>query len=295
MGTDVDRYRDLSRGAGELWFDVCRQASAAVRRALEELPTRREREPGLGVGHGGDETTAADGAAERAILAELEPLHSQGLSFTVVSEEMGERVYGDGSSSLVLVVDPIDGSNNAKRTIPFFSVSIAVAEGAAMENVVLGYVYDFGTGEEWTAVRGGGARLNGVLLEGPGAKEEIEILSLEATRTASVARSIDRIVGLAERLRIMGSLALSLCHLAAGRTDAVLSLKPIRSVDVAAGQLLVRECGYAIELPEAGSFARSPLDVVARSRVVAARTPERCEELFGAVRASLPLDEARRL
>ena len=56
-------------------------------------------------------------------------------------------------------------------------------------------------------------------------------------------------VGIADRLRIMGSLALSLCHLAAGRVDAVCSLKPARSVDIAAGQLLVRECGLAIDLP----------------------------------------------
>ena len=49
--------------------------------------------------------------------------------------------------------------------------------------------------------------------------------------------------GVAYRLRIMGSLALSLCHLAAGRVDGVCSLKPARSVDIAAAQLLVRECG----------------------------------------------------
>ncbi len=54
-------------------------------------------------------------------------------------------------------------------------------------------------------------------------------------------------VGLAYRLRIMGSLAISLCHLAAGRVDGVCSLKPARSVDIAAGQLLVRECGLAID------------------------------------------------
>ena len=50
-------------------------------------------------------------------------------------------------------------------------------------------------------------------------------------------------LGVAERLRVMGSLALSLCHLAAGRVDAVCSLKPARSIDIAAAQLLVRERG----------------------------------------------------
>ena len=73
-------------------------------------------------------------------------------------------------------------------------------------------------------------------------------------------------VGVAYRLRIMGSLALSLCHLAAGRVDAVCSLKGARSVDIAAAQLLVRERGLAIELPEAPPFGAAPLDLEGRSR-----------------------------
>jgi myo-inositol-1(or 4)-monophosphatase len=81
----------------------------------------------------------------------------------------------------------------------------------------------------------------------------------------------------------MGSLALSLCHLAAGRVDAVCSLKPARSVDIAAAQLLVRERGLAIDLPEAPPFGDAPLDIEGRSRVVAAGTPELCAGLFAAL------------
>ena len=74
----------------------------------------------------------------------------------------------------------------------------------------------------------------------------------------------------------MGSHALSLCHLAAGRIDAVCSLKPPRSVDFAAGQLLVRERGLAIDLFDGPAVPRAPLDLEARSRVVAAGTDELC-------------------
>jgi fructose-1,6-bisphosphatase/inositol monophosphatase family enzyme len=119
-----------------------------------------------------------------------------------------------------------------------------------MGDVEFGFVHDFGTEEEWTATRGEGARLNGHPLDGELPKERIEILSFEATRTASVAEKAAAVVDLAYRLRIMGSLALSLCHLAAGRVDAVCSLKPARAVDIAAAQLLVRERGLAIELFE---------------------------------------------
>ena len=268
------------------WLGVCRDAREAVERVLEGLPTRAEREPVVGAGEGGDETTAVDLAAETAVVERLAALHESGVEFTLVSEELGERVFGDPAAPLRIVLDPIDGSLNAKRGIPFFSVSIAIAEGTTMGDVTFGYVFDFGTGEEWTARRGEGAFLDGTRLDGPGPKEDIEIVSFEATRTDLVAERAPGIVGLAYRTRIMGSLALSLCHLAAGRVDAVCSLKPARSVDIAAAQLLVRERGLAIDLPEEESFDGAALDVVARSRVVAAATDERCRELYAALSPS---------
>jgi len=242
---------------------------------LVELPLRSDREPVVGSGKGGDETTAIDAAAERAILARFEKLDG----LTIVSEEVG--VIGDGAT--FVVIDPIDGSLNAKRGIGFFALSIAVASGPTMGDVDFGFVHDFGTGEEWTATRGEGATLDGRPLEGDLPKERIEILAFEATRTASVAEKAAAVVDLAYRLRIMGSLALSLCHLAAGRIDAVCSLKPARSVDIAAAQLLVLERGLAIDLPDSPPFAAAPLDVEGRSRVVAAGTPDLCRQLAAAL------------
>ena len=244
---------------------------------LAELPGRAEREPVVGAGMGGDDTTAIDAAAERVVLAHFDGLDG----VTIVSEEVG--VSGDGATHVV--VDPIDGSLNAKRGIGFFALSVAVADGPTMGDVHFGFVHDFGTGEEWTASRGDGACLDGHLLDGDLPKDRIEILAFEATLTASVAEKAVAVVDLAYRLRIMGSLALSLCHLAAGRVDAVCSLKPARSVDIAAAQLLVRERGLAIDLFEDPPFSAAPLDVEGRSRVVAARTPELCERIAGALSA----------
>jgi myo-inositol-1(or 4)-monophosphatase len=263
------------------WLDVCRDAVGDIRAVLVELPTRIEREPILQTGEGGDDTTAIDAAAETAVVHRLERLDE---NFTLVSEELGERVFGSGAPWRV-VLDPIDGSMNAKRDIPFFSLSLAVADGETMGDVAWGYVYDFGTGEEWTAERGKGAFLNGNRLGAVRPKDTIEILSFEGTTTAEVAERAAQMVGSAHRLRIMGSLALSLCHLAAGRVDAVCSLKPARSVDIAAGQLLVRECGLAIDLFEDPPFEAAPLDLVGRSRVVAAGTAELCRTLESALTA----------
>jgi myo-inositol-1(or 4)-monophosphatase len=259
------------------WLAVCRDAVEDVRAVLADLPTRAEREPVVGDGEGGDQTTAVDAEAERAILERLRGVENT----TIVSEEAG--VLGDGP--LRIVVDPIDGSVNSKRGIPFFAVSIAVAEGETMDDVGFGYVYDFGSGEEWVARKGEGALLNGTELGATHPKEELEILSFEATLTSSIAEKAPSVVGLAHRLRVMGSLALSLCHLAAGRVDGVCSLKPARAVDIAAAQLLVRERGLAIELPEAPPLGAAPLDIEGRSRVVAGATPEVCDRIFAALSA----------
>ena len=266
------------------WLAECRAAVGELREVFAGMPARVDRERILRAGVGGDDTTAIDDAAERVVVRRLEQVHERGESFTLVSEELGERQFGDGGTRWV-VVDPVDGSVNAKRGIPFYALSIAVAEGPTLGDVAFGYVYDFGSGEEWTAVRGEGASLNGEPLAPELPKDEIEILSFEATRTRSIAERVGAMVGLADRLRVMGSLALSLCHLAAGRVDAVCSLKGARSVDIAAAQLLVRECGLAIDLPEAPPFEAAPLDLEGRSRVVAGASPEVCAQLFAALSA----------
>ena len=254
------------------------RTSARCSRVCRRAPSAS---PCSGVGQGGDDTTAIDQAAEDAVVERLAALAED---FVLVSEELGQRMFGAGGARHV-VVDPIDGSVNAKRGIPFFSFSLAVAEGATMDDVVFGYVYDFGSGEEWTAERGAGAFLDGVRLGSQRPKETLEILSFEGTTTPIIAEQIGATVGLATRLRVMGSLALSLCHLAAGRVDGVVSLKAARSVDIAAAQLLVRECGLAIELFEDPPFGDAPLDLATRSRVAAAGTPELVEQLATALRA----------
>jgi myo-inositol-1(or 4)-monophosphatase len=257
------------------WLAVCREAVEDVRGVLVELPMRGDREPVVGAGMGGDDTTAIDRRAEEVILARF-----RDLDVAIVSEEVGRL----GNGRTLVVIDPIDGSLNAKRGIPYFAVSIAVADGETMDDVEFGYVYDFGSAEEWTARRGEGAFLNGEPLGPERPKDEIEILAFEATLTSLIAEHAADVVGLAYRLRIFGSLAISLCHLAAGRIDGVCSLKGARSVDIAAAQLLVREQGLSIELFDSGkAFGEAPLDLEGRSRVAAAGTAELTTRLAAAL------------
>ncbi|HZO07683.1 MAG TPA: inositol monophosphatase family protein, partial [Solirubrobacterales bacterium] len=123
---------------------------AAQREIFAASASSAERTVYEGVGEGGDHTLVIDRECEDAVFAELEALAAQGASFVAVSEERGEVAFGDGGEVRV-VVDPIDGSLNARRTIPSHSLSIAVASGTSMADVEFGFVHDFGADEEFVA------------------------------------------------------------------------------------------------------------------------------------------------
>src|SRR3954449_4082052 len=157
-----------SEASAAPWLAACRRAAAALGEALAAAPTTVERAREVGRGEGGDMTVAVDETAEETVFAVLAELHDAGHRFTAVSEERGEVAFGDRGT--LVVIDPIDGSLNAKRGLPPHCLSIAVADGPTIADVAVGFVHDFGTGEEWVARRGGGARLGGGVL-GPGAPE----------------------------------------------------------------------------------------------------------------------------
>lgn len=256
------------------WLELCRRAAAQAAAAMDRHTDRSEQ---IGRGVGGDTTLAIDRAAEDAVFAELEALED---GLTAISEERGE-VEVNGGGLLRVVIDPLDGSRNARRNLPLYSLSLAVAEGPAMSDVTFGYVHDFGRGEHWWAHRGGGAFLQGEPLRTAGG-DEIDLLGLEHSGATEVAGAAAGFAAAApERLRALGSVAMSLCYVAAGSLDAMLTLTPTRSVDAAAGQLLVREAGGSVAFPEAGDLEAS-LDLGMRSRVLAAGGPLSLERLQAA-------------
>src|SRR3954447_4478838 len=264
-----------------------RRAASASRAALERFPLTTQRAEKLGRGEGGDMTLAIDGAVEDAVFAELEAL---GVGLCAVSEERGLVEIAGGGPARV-VIDPIDGSLNAKRRLPFYSLSIAVAEGDDMASVSFGYVTNFPTSEEWGAFDGGGAFLDGRRLEASADGAPLEILGVESANPQLVAAGADALAETqAHRLRMIGSIALSLCFVAGARFDGMLSLRPARSVDAPAGQLIVREAGGAVAFPDAGGAdpLGAGLDLDMRSRVFAAATQGILDHLLGA----LPMVEA---
>jgi myo-inositol-1(or 4)-monophosphatase len=277
------------------WLGLSRRAGDGLRRVLVEHPSSRERTIETGRrGEGGDRTLVIDAAAEDAVFAELEAVHREGASFTAISEERGIVDFGSGGAPPLVVVDPIDGSMNAKRGLPHHALSIAVADGATMADVVFGYVLDLGPEEEWHAVRGGGAFLDGEPLPEPPPERRrpdgrLELVAVESADPRWFAAASDALVEVTGRVRVIGSIAISLCQVAATRVDGMATLWRCRAVDAAAAQLVVRESGGLVAFTEGASHVPdgtgtgdplgAPLDLVPRSPVVAARTARALDEL----------------
>jgi myo-inositol-1(or 4)-monophosphatase len=265
------------------WLGASRRAAGALREILAARPTTAERVLETGArGEGGDQTLEIDQAAEDAVFSELEGLHAGGARFCVVSEERGTVEYG--ARYPVVVVDPIDGSMNAKRGLPHFALSIAVAEGPTMGDVVFGFVQDYGPEEEWVAWRGGGAQLDGEPLdrglgERRGAGGKLELVGFESADPRWMAQSAEALGEAAGRVRAIGAIAVSLCQVAAARLDGMTTLKGARAVDAAAGQLIVREAGGLVAFTAYEDPLAAPLDLEPHSPVVAARTPAGLAEL----------------
>jgi myo-inositol-1(or 4)-monophosphatase len=265
------------------WLGTCRRVVEGLSEVLADAPSTAERAEETGTrGTGGDRTLVIDRSAEQVILAELEGLHDAGWRFCALSEERGEVDFGDQGT--LVIIDPIDGSLNAKRRIPHHAVSVAVASGRTMADVEFGFVYDFGVGEEWWAQRGEGAWCNGARLD-PSADERrggdgrLEVLGIESADPRWLAASIESLAEMSYRLRAFGSIAVSLCQVAAARFDGMVSLRRARGVDAAAGQLIVRESGGFVSFPRCPEPLAAPLDAEPSSPVVAARSAQTLDEL----------------
>ena len=265
------------------WLGVCRRAVEGLEEVLSAAPTTVERSVETGTrGSGGDRTLVIDRSAEVVVLSELDRLREQGFRFTAFSEEQGAVDFGDPTVNVI--IDPIDGSLNAKRGIPHHALSVAVADGTTMADVAFAFVYDFGPGEEWWARRGEGAVLNGARLdptlpERRGPDGRIEVVGIESADPRWVAAAIDPLAQSAYRVRAIGTIAATLCQVAAARFDGMLSLRRARGVDAAAGQLIVREAGGFVSFPTCPEPLAAPLDAAPSSPVVAARSLETLHEL----------------
>jgi myo-inositol-1(or 4)-monophosphatase len=195
-------------------------------------------------------------------------LHEAGVR--VLSEESGWT--GPEDAAITVVLDPVDGSTNCARNIPYWSISLCALDASGM---LAGYVANGATGVRYTAIRGQGAWVDGRVLQ--------------PSATTALDRSVIAISGMPARripwrqFRALGSSALSLCDVAAGNLDGFLDCvaDQHRPWDYLGGLLICREAGAVVE------------DALGRELVIAEEDGRRCivgagtRELLDALLAEL--------
>ena len=237
------------------WLNAFREMGRKVREELDLLFEGTGAGTAVGRGAGGDMTLMLDKKAEDAIVGVLEKLYASGEQFTFISEELGEKAFGDG---VLVLADPIDGSNNAKYGIPFYSTALAMATGRTLKDVSLGYVINHGNGDEFWAIKGQGAYKNGLRIKTSGSAE-IGMLNFEASVPGHDLHAAMPLLVASRKVRCLGTTALDLACLASGATDMVLVPAPSRSFDYAAGWLLVREAGGVVTGTDGSALDDTPL------------------------------------
>ena len=226
----------------------------------------------LSVGAGGDTTMELDRAAESVVFSELARLAETGEKFSVLSEEAGQRSFG--AAYPLILVDPVDGSLNAKQGVPLFGLMLAILDGPTVGDAFAGLVLNLTTGEEWRAVRKQGARRAGKpLLRLQSTNDHrIELLGLESTpRALKVAHPL---VERAGKIRILGSMAISIALTSAGGFDAFCAPIPVRVFDMAASLLLLAESGGVATNLEGEPIDTLTCDLKTRSTLLCAPTRE---------------------
>jgi NAD+ kinase len=235
--------------------------------AWQTVAKQADRHSKVGMGAGGNMTSRADEALENAILAAAKQF-----PVSVLSEEAG--LVEQRGSKWLAVVDPLDGSRNAGRGIPFHCTSIAVAPlGGSLRSLEAGVVRNLVTGDTYACTRGKGATFNGKpVAQSPFDPEEVLVGVIADYSESEIAEAHAKPD---HHIRDLGSAALEMCLVGTGALDAFVVRRPwLRVLDIAAAVLFVRECGGLVLDPVTGADLDVPLTMEVRSGVLAAHGAE---------------------
>ncbi|MEK6986007.1 MAG: inositol monophosphatase family protein [Candidatus Thermoplasmatota archaeon] len=254
---------------------AARALTAAAFDAWLSIEARPDNHETVGRGAGGNATSRADSVLEQAILEAAKPF-----GLTVLSEEAG-LVRGDGP--LLAVVDPLDGSRNAGRGIPFHCASVAVGPvQGRLADLEAGVVQNLVTGDLYEAVRGGGATLNGQPIKPRPFDAKELVLGTIADYADLEIEEAHRRPG--RHIRDLGAAALEMCLVGTGALDAFHVRKPwLRVIDIAAATLIVREAGGQVLDPASGRDLDMPLNLEVRSGILATHSAGARKAILGSV------------
>ncbi len=256
------------------WLDILKECSQKIRREVLPLFGTNEANIEFGKGAGGDTIKKIDLAAENALI---QTLQDHNVSCTLVSEETGTKKIGPKPQSFYLTVDPLDGTTNAVRGLPFIATSIAVSKTPYLKDVETALVHDILYNVTYTAERHKGTLRNGEKIKpSPTTSLEDAVIGIDFN-TLKIKELFTRLTPLLQKtkhLRHLGANALEVCYVADGTTDAFIDLRgKLRVTDIAAAYLILREAGGIMVTPE-GTEINVPLDATQRvSFIATANTP----------------------
>ena len=215
------------------------------------LNTLNQPQPNLGIGAGGDPIKRTDLSAENAIV---NTLRRNNLSFTLISEETGIKEYGEKPHECYVTADPIDGTTNLMRGIPFYATSIAISTKPALNTIHAALVTDLTRNITYTAQKGKGAYRNNQRItpsKTASLKEAVVGIDLNTYKIPEIAPRLTSLIQKTEHVRHLGANALELCYVADGTTDAFIDMRgKLRTTDMAAAWLIIKEAGAKITSPE---------------------------------------------
>ena len=249
----------------EEWERYLLRATKSAEARVSGLARQGDRGRKVGIGAAGDKTIYADKEAEEELLGYLNRVKG----VRILSEEAGDA--GDREGRVLAVVDPLDGSSNFEKGIPFYCTSVAIANGKGLDDVVVGVVRDLVNGNSYAAVKGGGARKNGRVIRTSSTRAASSaVVGVDLSRSsAELVERLGPLIAGVKRQVHLGANALELCLLAEGKTDAFVDIRGrIRITDFAGAYLIAKEAG-AVFSDEKGDELKPTFDLEHRFSFVA--------------------------
>jgi myo-inositol-1(or 4)-monophosphatase len=266
------------------WLQTLIQCKNNIQKQITPLlKTLKQPQPNLGTGAGGDPIKQVDLTAENAIVNTLK---EKGISFTLISEESGIKQHGETPNKCYVTADPIDGTTNLTRGIPFYATSIAVSTKPTLNTIHTALVTDLHHNTTYTAQKGKGAYRNNQKIT-PSKETSLEeaVIGIDLN-TYKIKKVIPRITSLLQKtkhIRHLGANALELCYIADGTTDAFIDIRgKLRTTDMAAAWLILQEANATITTPEKKPL-NAKLDPKQTVKFVAAANKEIYEAILNLI------------
>jgi myo-inositol-1(or 4)-monophosphatase len=236
------------------------------------------------IGADGTPTTLIDMVAEKKVVKALEELERP---VFLISEEIGEVKIGKGPPEVILVVDPLDGTSNAIKKIPAYGISIAMApsplrshEIPGLQDINLGLVKNFATGDLYSGFKGLGAFLNGEKI-GSSLIDDVSNSSVGAYIYRGDMNQLEPLCKTVRRMRTLGAVAIEISYVADGTYDAFVDMRDnLRVVDVAAAKIIVEESG-GIVTDSHSRILDASLGVLEKTSLIATGNKKLHEEIMG--------------